>query len=248
MAATGHPAPFGLGAPAYLIALGGWLAATVLLLVSADDLVRLAISSSEPLGAAHAIGLVFFPFAVAAAVWQLLPVMLRNDPPAATAALGRPRASSSPGSRSPSRSAPATARSAQSSAVLLGVGLALLLAEVALAHPRGADRTADRRVEAGAGVGDGECRARVRARCGRIRRRWPRAARDPVRAAAPRPRLARARRLADGDDPRRRADARPDARDGCRRSRRGECRGRSSLSWRGSGRWRSESPARSTCS
>lgn len=82
MASTGHPAPFELGAPAYLIALGGWLAASLLLFASADELVRLAISSEEPLGAAHAIGLVFFPFAVAAAVWQLLPVMLRNDPPA----------------------------------------------------------------------------------------------------------------------------------------------------------------------
>jgi hypothetical protein len=81
MAATGHPAPFELGAPAYLIALGGWLAAAVLLLVSAPELAGLAISEERPVGAAHAIGLVFFPFAVAAAVWQLLPVMLRNDPP-----------------------------------------------------------------------------------------------------------------------------------------------------------------------
>jgi hypothetical protein len=81
MASTGHPAPFELGAPAYLIALGGWLAASVLLFASADELVGLAIHSEETLGAAHAIGLVFFPFAVAAAIWQLLPVMLRNDPP-----------------------------------------------------------------------------------------------------------------------------------------------------------------------
>ena len=80
--ATGHPAPFELGAPAYLIALGGWLSASVLLLLSSEQLVDLATASDRVLGAAHAIGLVFFPFAVAAAVWQLLPVMLRNDPPA----------------------------------------------------------------------------------------------------------------------------------------------------------------------
>lgn len=81
MAATGRPAPFELGAPAYLIALCGWLAATALLLLSADELAGLATSAETTLGAAHAVGLVFFPFAVAAAVWQLLPVMLRNDPP-----------------------------------------------------------------------------------------------------------------------------------------------------------------------
>ena len=81
MAATGHPAPFGLGAPAYMVALGGWLVAAALLLMSAPQLSRLAVAGEGPVEAAHAIGLVFFPFAVAAAVWQLLPVMLRNDPP-----------------------------------------------------------------------------------------------------------------------------------------------------------------------
>jgi hypothetical protein len=81
MAATGQPAPFRLGAPAYVVALGGWLAATLLLASSADELVGLFAGYERIVGAAHAIGLVFFPFAVAAAVWQLLPVMLRNDPP-----------------------------------------------------------------------------------------------------------------------------------------------------------------------
>jgi hypothetical protein len=80
MAETGQPAPFRLGAPAYLVAFGGWVAAAVLLLGSAGELTGLSISGTGPVGAAHAIGLVFFPFAVAAAVWQLLPVMLRNDP------------------------------------------------------------------------------------------------------------------------------------------------------------------------
>jgi hypothetical protein len=81
MAATGRPAPFALGAPAYLAALGGWLAATVLLVSSATELTDLFVAADGLVGAAHAVGLVFFPFAVAAAVWQLLPVMLRNDPP-----------------------------------------------------------------------------------------------------------------------------------------------------------------------
>jgi hypothetical protein len=80
MAETGQPAPFRLGAPAYLVAFAGWVAAAVLLLDSAEELTGLSISGTGPVGAAHAIGLVFFPFAVAAAVWQLLPVMLRNDP------------------------------------------------------------------------------------------------------------------------------------------------------------------------
>lgn len=43
MAATGQPAPFRLGAPAYVAALGGWLAACLLLTGSA--LVALACSA-----------------------------------------------------------------------------------------------------------------------------------------------------------------------------------------------------------
>lgn len=81
MAETGQPAPFRLGAPAYLIALGGWLIATLLLVASSPELTALFVADDEVVGAAHAVGLVFFPFAVAAAVWQLLPVMLRNEPP-----------------------------------------------------------------------------------------------------------------------------------------------------------------------
>jgi len=81
MAQTGRPAPFRLGAPAYLAALAGWLAASALILFSAPDLTDIAIGRPGPVAAAHVVGLAFFPFAVAAAVWQLLPVMLRNDPP-----------------------------------------------------------------------------------------------------------------------------------------------------------------------
>lgn len=138
IAATGHPAPFELGAPAYLIALGGWVAATVLLLLSADELAGLATSAGTTLGAAHAIGLVFFPFAVAAAVWQLLPVMLRNDPPeprlrwvALCLLLAGIPLSVAVGTGNDLLGAV--------SAALLGVGFALLLAELALLI-RGAPR------------------------------------------------------------------------------------------------------------
>ncbi len=80
MAATGQPAAFRLAAPAYLVAFGGWVVAAALLLDSTGELAGLALGGTGSVGAAHAIGLVFFPFAVAGAAWQLLPVMLRNDP------------------------------------------------------------------------------------------------------------------------------------------------------------------------
>lgn len=130
MAHTGHPAPFRLGAPAYLAALAGWLAASVLLLFSASDLTDLAIGRPGPVAAAHAVGLVFFPFAVAAAVWQLLPVMLRNDPPVpklrwvtfGLLAAGIPLAFAIRTGRE---------QLGAVSAVLLGAGLVLLLLELA---------------------------------------------------------------------------------------------------------------------
>lgn len=130
MAHTGHPAPFRLGAPAYLAALAGWLAASVFLLLSAPDLTDLAIGRPGPVAAAHAVGLVLFPFAVAAAVWQLLPVMLRNDPPVprlrwvtfALLAAGIPLALAIRTGREQLGAA---------SAILLGAGLVLLLLELA---------------------------------------------------------------------------------------------------------------------
>ena len=131
MASTGRPAPFELGAPAYLLALGGWLATTLLLLASADELVRLATSSEVTLASAHALGLVFFPFAVAAAVWQLLPVMLRNDPPEprlrwvtfALLVAGIPLAAAIAGGNGTLGAV---------SAALLGAGLGLLILELGL--------------------------------------------------------------------------------------------------------------------
>ena len=138
MAHTGRPAPFRLGAPAFLVALGGWLAAAALLLASAPELTALSVSGAGPVAAAHCIGLVFFPFAVAAAVWQLLPVMLRNDPPhprlrwivLALLAAGVPLAVAISFGRDPLGAV---------SAALLGAGLLLLLLEL-VSLIRGAPR------------------------------------------------------------------------------------------------------------
>ena len=130
MAATGRPAPFRLGGPAYVAALLGWFAAASLFLAAAPELVATRTSDGTVVAAAHAIGLVFFPFAVAAAVWQLVPVMLRNDPPQSWTrwaalpllAAGAPLAFALATDRE---------RVAAVAAVLLGAGLLLLLAEVA---------------------------------------------------------------------------------------------------------------------
>jgi len=46
MAETGQPAPFRLGAPAYLVAFGGWIVAAALLLGSAGELSALAVSEA----------------------------------------------------------------------------------------------------------------------------------------------------------------------------------------------------------
>jgi hypothetical protein len=78
---TGTPASFRLVLPAYLAALSGWLAAALVLVFAAPALADGTIAATKTVLAAHLVGLVLFPFAVAAAVWQLLPVMLRNDPP-----------------------------------------------------------------------------------------------------------------------------------------------------------------------
>lgn len=130
LAATGRPAPFRLGGPAYLAALGGWVAAAVLLLAAAPELVRTTVSDGTVVAAAHTVGLVVFPFAVAAAVWQLVPVMLRNDPPRPWTrwivlpllAAGAPLAAAV---------AAGNGRLGALFAVLLGAGLVLLLAELA---------------------------------------------------------------------------------------------------------------------
>ena len=137
-AAVGRPAPFRLGAPAYVAALAGWLAAAALLVAAAPELARTSVSGAAAVGAAHAVGLVFFPFAVAAAVWQLLPVMLRNDPPRPGRrwlALGLLTAGA------PLAAAVATERDrlAFVAAGVLGAGMVVLLLEVA-SLVRGAPR------------------------------------------------------------------------------------------------------------
>jgi hypothetical protein len=130
VAATGQPAPFAVTAPAYCVAVLGWVAATVALTASADELARSAVTEGQPVLAAHLVGLVLFPFAVSAAAWQLLPVMLRNDPPTARArpltlvllAAGVPLAAMIAAERS-------TAEALLAAAVALGI--VLLLAEIA---------------------------------------------------------------------------------------------------------------------
>ena len=130
LAHTGRPAPFRLTCPAYAAALGGWVAATVLLVLSAPALADGAVSGPRTVAAAHLVGLVFFPFTVAAAVWQLLPAMLRTDPARPRArwvalallTAGTPLAA---GVALESRVVVAV------SAAALGAGLVLLLAELA---------------------------------------------------------------------------------------------------------------------
>lgn len=78
---TGRPAPFTLTAPAYLAATAGWLAAAIASVFAADDLAAGAIWQPSVVLASHVVALAVFPCAVAGAAWQLLPVMLRNDPP-----------------------------------------------------------------------------------------------------------------------------------------------------------------------
>ncbi|HXF99097.1 MAG TPA: hypothetical protein VNJ46_10855, partial [Gaiellaceae bacterium] len=138
LAHTGRPAPFAVAAPAYGAAAAGWVAATCALVASADELAAGAISDAGVVLAAHLVGLVLFPFAVAAAVWQLLPVMLRNDPP--TEAL-RPLALVLLASGAPLAAGIAldVGPLAAAAAGVLGVGLLLLLAEAA-ALVRGAPR------------------------------------------------------------------------------------------------------------
>ena len=76
---TGAPVPFRTVMPAYVAALAGWLAASIVLVIATPALVDGAIATAEVVLAAHLVALVLFPFGVAAAVMQLLPMLLRND-------------------------------------------------------------------------------------------------------------------------------------------------------------------------
>jgi hypothetical protein len=130
MAATGTPARLALTAPAYVAATLGWLAAAIALLGAADELAAGATWAEGPVLAAHLVGLVLFPFAVTAAVWQLLPVMLRNDPPTARA---RPVVLLLVAAGAPLAAVLATGRSTWAAllVVMLAAGLVLLLVEIA---------------------------------------------------------------------------------------------------------------------
>ncbi len=127
---VGRPAPFRITGPAYAAALAGWMGATVVLLLGAPALAAGTVSSERVVGAAHLVGLVFFPFAVAAAVWQLLPVMLRTDPawPQARWTVLALTAAGAPMAYGISADNGALVMVA---ALLLGAGLLLLLAELA---------------------------------------------------------------------------------------------------------------------
>jgi hypothetical protein len=151
---TGTPAPFGLVLPAYLGALLGWLAAAVVLVLAAPALADGAIASTRTILAAHLVGLVLFPFAVAAAVWQLLPVMLRNDPPRRGR---RPLVLVLLAAGAPLAAAVALEKPVLVAvfAALLAGGLALLLGELALLirrAPRGKRIVVDRLAVALAGT------------------------------------------------------------------------------------------------
>jgi hypothetical protein len=151
---TGTPAPFGLVLPAYLGALLGWLTAAVVLVLAAPALADGAIASTRTVLAAHLVGLVLFPFAVAAAVWQLLPVMLRNDPPRRG---HRPLVLVLLAAGAPLAAAVALEKPVLVAvfAALLAGGLALLLGELALLirrAPRGKRIVVDRLAVALAGA------------------------------------------------------------------------------------------------
>jgi len=77
--AVGGPIPLGLLACYAAVALAGWLAGSVVLLIAAPDLARRDPLASGPVLAAHLVALVVLPFAVTGASFHLLPVMLRND-------------------------------------------------------------------------------------------------------------------------------------------------------------------------
>ena len=78
-ARVGRPAPFALTAAYFAAALGCWLAAVVTLAVAATDLANAGLAAPDVLLAVHLVALGFLPFAVAGAVFHVLPTLLRND-------------------------------------------------------------------------------------------------------------------------------------------------------------------------
>ncbi len=77
--AVGGPIALGVLAWYVALALTGWVAAAVALLVATPELAGGAPTASRPVLAAHLVALGLLPFAVTGASFHLLPVMLRND-------------------------------------------------------------------------------------------------------------------------------------------------------------------------
>jgi len=77
--AVGGPIALGVLAWYVALALAGWVAAAVALLVASPDLAGGDPTAARPVLAAHLVALGLLPFAVTGASFHLLPVMLRND-------------------------------------------------------------------------------------------------------------------------------------------------------------------------
>lgn len=77
--AVGGPIPLGLFASYVAVALVGWLAAAVALVLAAPAIANRHPLERMPVLAVHLVALGFLPLAVTAASFHLLPVMLRND-------------------------------------------------------------------------------------------------------------------------------------------------------------------------
>ncbi len=77
--AVGGPIALGLLATFFAVALFGFAAASIVLLVAAPDLAARDAVGLRPVLAVHLLALGFLPFAVTGASLHLLPVMLRND-------------------------------------------------------------------------------------------------------------------------------------------------------------------------
>ncbi|MGZ4399727.1 MAG: hypothetical protein ACXVYM_02525, partial [Gaiellaceae bacterium] len=75
----GGPVALGLFATLAACALAGWLGAAVELLAASPQLAAREPLASRPVLAVHLVALGLLPFAVTAACFHLLPVMLRND-------------------------------------------------------------------------------------------------------------------------------------------------------------------------
>ena len=132
--AVGGPVSQRLLAAYFAVALAGWLAATAAAVAAAGDLAGGRPLAETPVLAVHLLALGVLPFAVAAACFHLLPVMLRNDLPSqralwlalpllaggflVAAGLGRDAAT------------PHTETVVRSGAAMVTCGLAIVLAEL----------------------------------------------------------------------------------------------------------------------